>query len=91
MPLIKRLVAGAAGVIGRLFWDTFAARSVRGLRSVNPRIAHDRELQRCWGRARRLVPSPAETVQNMSLAVIEVSAAVLSCWSVWRMVSTSSR
>ena len=28
---------------------------------------------------------------DSSLAVIEVSAAVLSCWSVWRMDSTSSR
>jgi class 3 adenylate cyclase len=45
-----------------------ALSTTRGLRSDNPRVAHDPELQRWWGRARRLVSSPAETARMMEWA-----------------------
>jgi class 3 adenylate cyclase len=40
----------------------------RGLRSENPRVAHDPVLQRWWGRARRLESSPEETARQMEWA-----------------------
>jgi class 3 adenylate cyclase len=45
-----------------------ALSTTRGLRSDNPRVAHDPELQRWWGRARRLVSSPAATARMMEWA-----------------------
>jgi class 3 adenylate cyclase len=40
----------------------------RGLRSDNPRVAHDPALQRWWERARRLGCSPQETARQMEWA-----------------------
>jgi class 3 adenylate cyclase/pimeloyl-ACP methyl ester carboxylesterase len=42
--------------------------TARGLRSDNPRVAHDPALQRWWGRARRLGSSPEETARQMEFA-----------------------
>jgi class 3 adenylate cyclase len=39
--------------------------TVRGLKSENPRVAHDRAVQVWWGRARRLMSSPAEKARQM--------------------------
>jgi class 3 adenylate cyclase len=39
--------------------------SPRGLKSENPRVAHDRAVQLWWGRARRLMSSPAEKARQM--------------------------
>jgi class 3 adenylate cyclase len=48
---------------------------VRALQAENPRLAHDPDLQRWWGRARRLMNSPAEKARAMEwAAAIDVSA-----------------
>ena len=44
-----------------------ALATTRGLRSDNPRVAHDPVLQRWWGRARRAT-SPEETARQMEFA-----------------------
>jgi class 3 adenylate cyclase len=47
----------------------------RGLRSDNPRVGHDPELQRWWGRARRLMSNPDGVARQMEFASqIEVDA-----------------
>lgn len=45
-----------------------ALATTRGLRSDNPRAAHDRTLAQWWPRARRLNASPSETVRQMEYA-----------------------
>jgi class 3 adenylate cyclase len=40
----------------------------RGLRSDNPRLGHDPDLQRWWGRARRLVGNPDGIARQMEYA-----------------------
>jgi len=45
-----------------------ALATTRGLRSDNPRVAHDPVLQRWWGRARRLASSPDGTARQMEWA-----------------------
>src|SRR5262245_25596583 len=55
-----------------------ALATTRGLRSDNPRVAHDAELQRWWGRARRLGSSPAETARQMENAAETDVEGVLS-------------
>jgi class 3 adenylate cyclase len=45
-----------------------ALASPRGLRSDNPRVGHDRELQLWWGRAHRLAASPDGLARMMELA-----------------------
>jgi class 3 adenylate cyclase len=42
--------------------------TTRGLRSDNPRVGHDTELQRWWGRARRLVNNPDGIALQMEYA-----------------------
>jgi class 3 adenylate cyclase len=49
----------------------------RGLRSDNPRVGHDAQLQRWWGRARRLVSNPDGIARQMEFASqIDVDALV---------------
>jgi class 3 adenylate cyclase len=45
-----------------------AIATTRGLRSENPRVAHDPVLQRWWGRARRLGNSPEGIARQMEYA-----------------------
>jgi class 3 adenylate cyclase len=45
-----------------------ALSTTRGLRSDNPRVAHDPVLQQWWGRARRLGNSPAGIARSMEYA-----------------------
>jgi class 3 adenylate cyclase len=40
----------------------------RGLRSDNPRVGHDPDLQRWWGRARRLIGNPDGIAKQMEFA-----------------------
>jgi class 3 adenylate cyclase len=51
--------------LGRM---AFALRSARHLGMEAPRLAHDPELQRWWGRATRLVSSHEQLVRNMQWA-----------------------
>ena len=54
-----------------------ALASRRGLRSDNPRVAHDPVLQRWWGRARRLGNSPEGIARQMEFAAnVDVEAAL---------------
>jgi class 3 adenylate cyclase len=49
----------------------------RGLRSDNPRVGHDPELQRWWGRARRLIGNPEGIARQMEFAAqIDVDSLV---------------
>jgi class 3 adenylate cyclase len=51
--------------------------TTEGLRTENPRLAHDPELQRWWGRAHRLMNSPHATAESMELAAIADVSSVL--------------
>ncbi len=42
--------------------------TTQNLRTENPRVAHDPELQRWWGRARRLLNSPEATAKSIEWA-----------------------
>jgi class 3 adenylate cyclase len=54
-----------------------ALRSDRHLRMEAPRLAHDSDLQRWWGRANRLVSSHEQLVRNMQWAARSDYSAVL--------------
>jgi class 3 adenylate cyclase len=50
--------------------------TTQNLRTENPRVAHDPELQRWWGRARRLLNSPEATAKSIEWAgAIDTDAA----------------
>src|SRR5262249_2799984 len=51
--------------------------TTRGLRMNNPRVAHDREVQGAWGRARRLGARPQALARSMELSAETVVASLL--------------
>jgi class 3 adenylate cyclase len=56
-----------------------ALATTRGLRSDNPRVAHDPVLQQWWGRARRIYASPEMTArQTEEAAQIDVTSVLSS-------------